>query len=229
MVEDKHIAVIIDLEDNSKWTIENVEKVSWSPQRALFVYIGGECIQGGDYYYSTGAWLVDPASKTRDSIFINQHYFDDIVWRKNDNNIYLDGSGVVKYDPITKEIKKTPYRSCEISPDGRYYFIASLEGELAKFIRTQDNSELNISLEDEKDMPFGLQCDMVEWAIIEDAVISYVTDASDLFEVDLSSCVLRKVHPPSPDIDPIDDLVGFRDGRPVWAKIHGDKAELFYY
>jgi hypothetical protein len=228
-VEYTHVAVIIDLENDSKWTIQNVEKVSWSPHHDLFAYIGGENIHQGDYYYSTGAWLVDPGSKEKNGIFIEQLHFDDIYWRESDNNIYLESSGVVKYDPLTKEIKKTPYRSCNISPDGKYYFIASLEGELAAFIRVQNNSELTIVLEDEKDMPFGLQCHMIEWTIRDDVSVAYVSDASGLFEVDMSACVLKRIIPPSPDIDPIGDLVGFRQGRPVWAKISGDKAELFYY
>jgi hypothetical protein len=228
-VPHRQVAVIVDLMDQDKWIMEDVEKVSWAPHSDLFVCIGGPSLNLLDYYYSDKAWLVNPGTKAVSILFPNQAAFDDINWSAHNSRIYSCRSGVLEYNSENGTIRHTGLKRCNISPDGDYYMDDTEEDEEACLYRTATNSEVEIEVPDNDAFSFGRLFSHFAWQMDESRTLAYVMDYPDFYCIDCATGKMYKVIPPSPDIHPIKNLVGFRQGRPVWAKITGDKAELFYY
>ena len=223
------VALIIDLIEQDRWIIEDVEKVSWAPHSDLFVCIGGPSLNLLDYYYSDRAWLANPETKEVSLLFPDQAAFNDINWSAHNNRIYSCRSGVLEYNPENGTIKHTSLRRCNISPDSEYYMDDTEEDEEACLYRVETNVEVEIKVPDKVAFKFGLLFSHFAWQMDKGRTLAYVMDYPDFYCIDCPTGEMVKIIPPSPDIDPIGDLVGFHEGRPVWAKIKGDKAELFYY
>lgn len=231
--------LVINVETGDVISLCNVMSNTWAAEKDLLVYIEGftEITKGPDWvekwYIGKAVKIFDPNTGLSQEIDIEMHSPYDVSWSKFDNHIYVydDYENVFKYNPATGESDKTHYRYVHISPDGLYCFLKSLEGDPAQLFRNEDNSSVFITDSESKPIdtntfwPYFL-----DWGLMDGKTVAYLQmNYQNLFYIDCASGQLHEIQPPSPEIRPVDDLAGFRNGRPVWAKIIGDKAELFYY
>ncbi|MBW7995974.1 MAG: hypothetical protein FVQ81_05250 [Candidatus Glassbacteria bacterium] len=226
---DPLILVIMDLESNASDSICHVGDFSWSPVKDQIVYIKMDLPENDYEFYSTGkVWIDDVNSGTKQQIFSEVEAFRNINWQICDNKIYTNIAGGIAaiYNPLDD---KTAYKSYDaISPDGIYGFCQTVDAPAELYI-TDGDQRIELLPGDYSVFKIrNVYAFFLEWGVIEDKTVVYV-DSHSLEYIDCATGRMYLVLPPSPDIDPLYDLVGFRDGRPVWAKIHGDKAELFYY
>ncbi len=188
--------------------------------------------RGDEYYIGQSTWMYNPKTGEKNELFIGGSQPIHIGWSASDSNIYSLGiQGVERYDPATDDITAVPFMDAQISPDGKYCYLDGIEGDPTGLYRNEDN--LLVDLFSDSSGTFDQEyfyADLLSWGIIDNETVAYIDEGEGVLQyIDCATGKMHKVIPPSPDIDPIDDLVGFRQGRPVWAKITGDKAELFYY
>ncbi|MFC1545021.1 hypothetical protein ACFL4X_02545 [Gemmatimonadota bacterium] len=150
-----------------------------------------------------------------------------ISWTGRDNKIIVrDLIKVQKYDPVTGVVTETNYQDVYISPAGKYCFRESVDDPCGLYL-IDNQLEIPIVAAGTS-TPTNLYSDFIAWGTIGGKTVIY-TKYEYFGYIDCASGQLHEVTPPSPGINPVADLVGFRDGRPVWARISGDKAELYYY
>ena len=226
--------VVIDLLNKTSTCICNVSKYDWSPVKDKLAYINEEkddkrreADVGDNFFSGCSVAAYDPASGLSTELEIDATSIRCLCWSKNDGKIYVrHEDGVIQYDPATKFCKEMPYQSVYISPDGKYCFRETVDDPCGLYL-TADQSEIPF-IEVGTNEPLELYSDFIAWGVIDSNTVVYTI--YDFFGyIDCATGRLYEIKPPSPEIDPVRNLVGFKNGRPVWARIAGDKAELFYY
>ncbi len=183
---------ILDTKGKIQNKIENVFKFDWNPREDVICYIEGLY----DSNRGPTLWILDPLSGKKEEIsnaFLKKIHEDvtwtgikgniafyDVAWADFDASIYawfgaeLEnnwGSGIFKYDPATGVVNRTPYHALDFSPDGRYYFDSSQEGEPAHLYHRETNEKIEIEPTG-NDPCFYLQ----EWLISDGKTFAYLLD-----------------------------------------------------
>ncbi|MBW7995972.1 MAG: hypothetical protein FVQ81_05240 [Candidatus Glassbacteria bacterium] len=235
LIEAPMILVITDLDTGVSDTICHTFDYVWSPSedKLTFIYYEVEEDKKWGNHHSAGrsVWLYNATSGVREEISgIICHEYTSLYWSEYKNTLCvscLSGSDR-HYDPVTGQVLEAWGYYLKVSPDGKYGFYDNKE-DAAEIYDLESKKKIQlIKSADSKSTADEIYAGFLEWGKLDGKTIAYVRFMY-LEYVDCETGRMYKVTPPSPDIDPIADLVGFRDGRPVWAKIHGDKAELFYY
>ena len=102
---------------------------SWSPDSRFLAYTTGD-VEGTYTLRSTGTWLYDQRLKTAQKIFDRGHY---LAWSQSDNSLYIwdESAGtqhILRYDPLTQNVRETRRHGISFSPTGRYYHGARPSG-----------------------------------------------------------------------------------------------------
>lgn len=198
------ILVIINLESGKADTICNVMAYDWSPSEDKLVYIllhmVEDAMNSGTGYaiYSGGdVYLYDLDSGLKREIFIGSYTMKGVSWSEYDKNIYtLDSYGVQKYDLVADSIKDATLLDFLISPDGKYSYLQTSEGDPTVLSRTKD-----YSLEELFSYPSGVYdedsfCEgLISWGVIDGESVAYV-EKDGLQYIVCSTGQVRKVIPP---------------------------------
>jgi hypothetical protein len=230
------ILVVMDLERSHADTICNVMDYDWAPSEDILAYMisykddYGETITGYAVFYGGEVWLYDAVTEGRSEISLCEDGYHSVYWSKFGERLCItcNSGPVIAYDPETAADSVLWGEYINVSPDGLYGFDDIIEDEAELYDLEKQKRIPLIDSEDSEVSGNMVYAELLEWGKLEGKTIAYVSTAT-LEYIDCATGQMYKVIPPSPDIDPIGDLVGFREGRPVWAKITGDKAELFYY
>jgi hypothetical protein len=233
--ENPNILVVMNLENDKADTLCCVMDYDWSPEDDVIALIEytEEYHLGAGYNIFKGhtLWLYDAVQGDRENLNeIGCGEYDQLYWSEYRNTLCITcfNGQDMHYDPQSGQVLKAWGEYLIISPNGRYGFYDNIY-DPASLFSIIDKKEIDLipgSCSEFKEN--NVYVSVLEWGKIDDKTVLYV-DSNSLEYIDCATGQMYKVIPPSPDIDPIDDLVGFRAGRPVWAKITGDKAELFYY
>ncbi|MBW7998036.1 MAG: hypothetical protein FVQ81_16005 [Candidatus Glassbacteria bacterium] len=235
LIEDPRILVITDLDTGVADTICHTFDYVWSPSedKLTFIYYEVEEDKKWGNHHSAGrsVWLYNATSGVREEISgIICHEYTSLYWSEYKNTLCvscLSGSDR-HYDPVTGQVLEAWGYYLKISPDGKYGFYDNKEDAAEVYdLKTKKQIQL-IKSADSKSTTVEIYASLLGWGKLDGKTIAFVSTIT-LEYIDCATGQMYQVKPPSPDINPLYDLVGFRDGRPVWAKIHGDKAELFYY
>ncbi len=231
-----NVLIVMDLQTGITDTICHVMNYDWSPNSDQLAYIAYDLLPSNDfpsgkYMEGVSVWLYNPESRAKTEIAACDDGYYGIYWSEFEDKLYITCAyhGPDKfYNSTTGEVAESWGWFLKVSPDGKYGFRDTIDDEAYLF---DLESRKKIKLDPDEDWGYGtgdIYAQLLEWGKLDGKTIAYVR-FMDLEYVDCATGRMYKVTPPSPDIDPINDLVGFRDGRPVWARITGDKAELFYY
>ncbi len=226
--------LVIDMEKETKRFICNVQTYAWSPNEDKLVYIlygkdndDREEDAGDAFFSGESIWLYDAQAKISIELKVESNALQSLGWSEHDGNIYaLNDEGVIRYTLNTGLVVQTKYLGVHLSPDGKYCFRESVDSPCGLYL-SESQTAIPFIEESSKE-PIHIYSDFVSWGVLGGETVLFLID-DGLSYIVCATGRMHKVVPPSPDIDPIGDLVGFREGRPVWAKIKGDKAELFYY
>lgn len=229
------VIVVMNLNKGFTDTLCNALQYSWTPGRDKFAYIeyleDYSEISGHNYKRGHTVWQYDPA--TGEEIELENIDCDDyteLYWSEFENKLSISClTGPDRhYDPKTGTISEFWGYRLKISPDGKYGFQDTIDDEADLYdLGSQKKIQL-VKSADSKSNSDEIYASLVEWGRIDGRTVAYVYTLT-LEYIDCTTGRMYPVIPPSPDVNPIYDLVGFRNGRPVWAKIDGDRAELFYY
>jgi len=138
---DTWVMHIIDLDGKELVDIENVYRLSWSPESDKVAYIIGEASEGGMGFLSRGISIYDINTKKK-SYFPIEGY--DLNWADFDASIYIlalddngesgdevekvSGEKVIRLDPSSGGSFLTPHRGIYFSPDGTLYYRPGYHG-----------------------------------------------------------------------------------------------------
>lgn len=114
-------------------TIRDAYEVVWSPDSRHVAYVTGDPFEGDLPCLSNGTWFYDVSTGERKQVFNGGNT---LRWQKSDGCLYIwdgqrshEGSPeVLRFDPSTNELDGTDYRSHELSPDGKRYFVPGIPG-----------------------------------------------------------------------------------------------------
>lgn len=125
-------------------TVPAVYRYSWSPEGHEIAYITGVETEGWIGYREESTWVLDLRTGERRQIYDGGR---DVSWAGWDGRIYIsllttDPVKVVAYDRRSRTVGPTEYHGIHFSPDGRYYYRNSSEGEPFELFRRADHRRI---------------------------------------------------------------------------------------
>jgi len=244
------LIINIDGELLHKFETDKLVDYSWAPEGDRFIYVTGVHKRADDQSDFTSGEVLNifdlKKGEQQTVVADSNEVFVNVSWTLFDGNIYLwkrvfkkyrAYDGVFKYDFNSDKLNPTTFKSVDLSPDGKYYFIDSYPGSIGaelylassgKKVELITPEKMKQSWIDYPDMMFDSSLKLLDWIIVGNKSFAIICNQgidgalnrlkiSGFWKLDCDTG--RSIELPAPNgISPTHQLpAGLKDGKLVWA------------